>query len=184
MRRDVTVDAFTLSRLAETAVGASSAFVVQILDRLGRGGDDIFLLHVLKALDSRESRATGYDIALIDAWLRMYEAGHMPSQAIIEIVNLAAAVDLVQIEGIRPDLIKRLDFVLTEAGIKQQRHAICLKLKVALATAFDPAQIRPIDNSVVHRESDHTLVTGGDRVRRAQGRPGASRLHPAGSLRK
>lgn len=117
LRRDITVDAVTLAKLADTDVGASSAFFVQILDSVGRGGDDNELLKVMKTLGGRELRGTNYDIAFFDAWLRLYEAGFMPGQAIVELINLAAAVDLTQIEAVCPDLIKRLDFVLTEAGI-------------------------------------------------------------------
>ncbi|MEU0885677.1 hypothetical protein ABZ345_44445 [Lentzea sp. NPDC005914] len=117
LRRDITVDAATLAKLADTEMGASSAFVIQILDRVGRGGDDNELLTIFRSLAGRRLRGTNYGLALFDAWLRLYESGFMPGQAITEIVNLASAVDLVQIEAARPDLIKRLDLVLTEAGI-------------------------------------------------------------------
>lgn len=64
-------------------MGASSAFFVQILDRVGRGGDDNELLKIMKTLEGRELRGTNYDITFFDAWLRLYEAEPDPIEQLI-----------------------------------------------------------------------------------------------------
>lgn len=117
LRRDVTVDVGTLRELAATELAASSAFVVQLCDRIGRGGPDEDLLDVVDGL--RLPRVDqSCEIALLDAWLRLHERGYRhPSHRRVDLAAVLRSIDFEMIERLRPDLVYRCGTVAHEIGL-------------------------------------------------------------------
>ncbi|GGN07381.1 hypothetical protein GCM10011609_53600 [Lentzea pudingi] len=117
LRRDVTVSVETLRELAGTELAASSVFVVQLCDRIGRGGPDADLLDVVDGL--RLPRVDdGCEIALLDAWLRLHEQGYRhPSHRRVDLAAVLRSVDFEMIERLRPDLVYRCGTVAHEIGL-------------------------------------------------------------------
>lgn len=117
LRRDVTVSVETLRELARTELAASSVFVVQLCDRIGRGGPDEDLLGVVD--DLRLPRVDdGCEIALLDAWLRLHEQGYRhPSHRRVDLAAVLRSVDFEMIERLRPDLVYRCGTVAHEIGL-------------------------------------------------------------------
>ncbi|GLY47128.1 hypothetical protein [Lentzea sp. NBRC 102530] len=117
LRRDVTVGAETLRELAKTSLAESSAFVVQLCDRIGRGGRDEDLLDVFDGLGT--PRIDQWcEIAMLDAWLRLHEQGyrHAPHRR-TDLVRVLRSADFEMISRVRPDLVYRCGTVAHEIGL-------------------------------------------------------------------
>ncbi|MGI5498619.1 hypothetical protein [Lentzea sp. CA-135723] len=117
LRRDVTVGAETLRELAKTSLAESSAFVVQLCDRIGRGGRDEELLDVFDGLGA--PRIDQWcEIAMVDAWLRLHEQGyrHTPGRR-TDLVRVLRSADFEMISQVRPDLVYRCGTVAHEIGL-------------------------------------------------------------------
>jgi hypothetical protein len=114
LRRDVLVSAETLRQLSKTVLGTSSAFVMQLCDRIGRGGPDEELLGVFK--DVQFSTATSdYEVPMLDALLRLHEGGYRDCEVNLRV--LFASVDFGRVKAHRPDLVYRAGTVANELGL-------------------------------------------------------------------
>ncbi|MET9230231.1 hypothetical protein [Lentzea sp. NPDC003310] len=111
LRRDVTVGPETLAKLAKTPLGESSAFAVQVYDRIGRGGADAELLGVTEVLPRAGGPA---EIAMLDAWLRLHEQGHEHRRDLRAVLG---SVDFAVLRRLRPDLVYRCGTVAHEIGL-------------------------------------------------------------------
>ncbi|MGW6443102.1 hypothetical protein [Lentzea sp. NPDC055074] len=117
LRRDVTVSVATLRELAGTGLAASSAFVVQLCDRIGRGGPDEDLLDVVDGLGLPRVD-DGCEIAMLDAWLRLHEQGYRhPSHRRVDLPAVLRSVDFEMVARLRPDLVYRCGTVAHEIGL-------------------------------------------------------------------
>ncbi|CAM4245194.1 NACHT domain-containing NTPase [Kibdelosporangium persicum] len=119
LRRDVTVGVETLRQLSTTCLSRSSAFMVLVCDRIGRGGPDTELIELVEALQKMGLRSNNYEVALVDAWLRLHEIGHhFPAErSYPDLLEMLLSVDLIHIEKVRPDLIKRARTAAKELGV-------------------------------------------------------------------
>ncbi|WP_439657075.1 NACHT domain-containing protein [Lentzea sp. HUAS TT2] len=117
LRRDITVSAETLGELAKTGLAESSAFAVQLCDRIGRGGEDEELLAVFDGLGlPRVDR--GSEMAMLDAWLRLHEQGYRhPSHRRVDLRTVLYSVDFETVQRLRPDLVYRAGTVAYEIGL-------------------------------------------------------------------
>ncbi|MGW6931391.1 NACHT domain-containing protein [Lentzea sp. NPDC054927] len=114
LRRDVTVSVDTLRQLSKTTLGKSGAFVVQLCDRIGRGGSDKELLDVLR--DRQSGPAAGScEIPMLDALLRLHERGYRDCEP--DLRALFASVDFTDVSHHRPDLVYRAGTVANELGL-------------------------------------------------------------------
>ncbi|WP_053734388.1 NACHT domain-containing NTPase [Nocardia sp. NRRL S-836] len=110
LRRDITVGVQTLERLATTKVGTSSAFVVQLCDRIGRGGPDAELLGVLGSIVT-----SGSEVPMLDAFLRLHEGSYRDCELDLRIIF--ASVDFERVGAHRPDLVYRAGTVAHDIGL-------------------------------------------------------------------
>jgi hypothetical protein len=105
-----------LRALATTQLGIRTAFWNQLFDRIGKGGPDKELLAIVdehwKHLRGAMNHAW---IAMLDAWLRLSEAGYpLPEvRAYPNLIELVNNLSLHAIHVVRPDL-----------GIRLERHGL------------------------------------------------------------
>lgn len=125
LHRDVSVTPETLRLLAKAELGVSSQFIIQLCERIGRGGPDDALLEVFDDLQiprvnggfAPQSRA-GFEGPLLDAWLRLYEAGYRhPDHRHLDLRTVLTSVDYNRIAEFRPDLLFRAGTVAHEVGL-------------------------------------------------------------------
>ncbi|MEU7477826.1 ATP-binding protein [Lentzea sp. NPDC042327] len=114
LRRDLTVSAETLGRLAKTGLSASSGFVAQLWDRVGRGGPDDELLGVFDEVRSAVTPGS-YEVPMLDALLRLHEGGR--EDCAPRLRELFGSVDFAAVGQVRPDLVYRAGTVANELGL-------------------------------------------------------------------
>ncbi len=114
LRRDLTVGVDTLAGLAKTGLGASSGFVAQLWDRIGRGGPDDELLGVLGELRFPATPGS-YEVPMLDALLRLHEGGREDCGP--QLRALFGSVDFAAVGELRPDLVYRAGTVANELGL-------------------------------------------------------------------
>ncbi|MCG8925825.1 NACHT domain-containing NTPase [Lentzea sp. CC55] len=117
LRRDITVSPETLRELAKTGLAEGSSFVVQLCDRIGRGGPDSALLDIVDGLGvPRVDHGT--EIAVLDAWLRLHEQGYRhPPHRRVDLMAVLRSVDFGKIRQHRPDLVYRAGTAAHEIGL-------------------------------------------------------------------
>lgn len=118
LRRDPLVSVKTLRALSATGLAKSSGFMVQLCDRIGRCGPDPELLDLFANLWVDNTRGN-YDVALLDAWLRLHELRHVyPSNHHYpDLKQVLSYVDFKAINEIRPDLVYRAGTAANEIGL-------------------------------------------------------------------
>jgi hypothetical protein len=114
LRTDQDADAGTFGKLLETPVGESAAFAALLYDRVGREPDTVAYLQVVRELWRRGADPNAAPAAVLDAWLRLSEAGvEIPaSLGLPDLAGLTDALEMGAIGDVRPDLIKRVRTVL------------------------------------------------------------------------
>ncbi|GAA2688616.1 MULTISPECIES: NACHT domain-containing NTPase [Actinosynnema] len=119
LRRHLMMSAQMLADLATTPLAASSVFRVMFCDRIGRGVGDRVLLEVFGKVWRSWSTAS-YEVALLDAWLRLHESGHeFPKKRNYPgLLEVLGQVDLSAIAHVRPDLLRRAITAANELGVK------------------------------------------------------------------
>jgi hypothetical protein len=95
-------------------LSASSGFVAQLWDRVGRGGPDDELLGVFDEVRSAVTPGS-YEVPMLDALLRLHEGGR--EDCAPRLRELFGSVDFAAVGQVRPDLVYRAGTVANELGL-------------------------------------------------------------------
>ncbi|MFI5562496.1 NACHT domain-containing protein [Amycolatopsis japonica] len=118
LRRDIFASVDSLRRLGVAGLATSSSFMVQLCDRIGRGGPDSELLDLFADLSIRVTRGS-YEVAMLDAWLRLHEQGFVfaEQRRYPDLKETFERVDFHAIRRVRPDLLYRAGTVAYEIDL-------------------------------------------------------------------
>lgn len=121
LRTDQDADAGTFAKLLETPVGESAAFAALLYDRVGRDGDTVAYLKVVRELWRRGADPNAAPAAVLDAWLRLSEADvEIPaSLGLPDLPELVETLELGAIGDVRPDLTRRVRNALENGHIEE-----------------------------------------------------------------